>query len=243
MSADCGYAQALATDVPPSRWRIGVLESGFGSDGNPDVEPVNDQVRAAIHCLDGLGVAITPGLHIPELSRWITDTAGYVQQSKSDITAFLAGRPTAPVSSFMEVYDSQRFHPLNDLFHGIAGGPDKLDDAEYIRIRRGQEDFQELIVGILADHAVDFLVYPTVQVVPPTRTELAAAKYECLTFPTNTVIAAQAGLPALTIPVGFTEDGLPVGMELLGSPFSEASLLQFAHAWEKSTSFRRAPAL
>ena len=70
---------------------------------------------------------------------------------------------------------------------------------------------------------VDFLVYPTVQVVPPTRDELAAAKYECLTFPTNTVIAAQAGLPALTIPVGFTEDGLPVGMELLGSPFSEAS--------------------
>ena len=243
MSADGGYAKSLDTDVPLTRWRIGVLESGFGSDGNPDVEPVNGQVRAAIRCLDDLGVPITPGLQIPELSSWITDTAGYVQQSKSDITAFLAARPTAPVSSFMDVYDSRRFHPLNDLFHGIAGGPDKVDEAEYLRIRRGQEDFQQLIVGILTDHAVDFLVYPTVQVVPPTRTELAAAKYECLTFPTNTVIASQAGLPALTIPVGFTEDGLPVGMELLGSPFSEASMLQFAHAWEKSTSFRTAPAL
>ena len=129
MSADGGYAKSLDKDVPLTRWRIGVLESGFGSDGNPDVEPVNGQVRAAIRCLDELGVPITPGLQIPELSSWITDTAGYVQQSKSDITAFLAARPTAPVSSFMDVYDSRRFHPLNDLFHGIAGGPEKVDEG------------------------------------------------------------------------------------------------------------------
>ena len=238
-----GYAQALDVHWPLTHWRIGVLESGFGSDRNPDMEPVNGVVRAAVSRLEELGVPVTPGLQIPELSRWITDTAGYVQQSKSDIDGFLAVRPTAPVSSFMEVYGSRRFHPLNDLFHGIAEGPDKLDDAEYRRIRKGQEDFQEHIVGILADHGVDFLVYPTVQVIPPTRNELAAAKYECLTFPTNTVIAAQAGLPALTIPVGFTEEGLPVGMELLGTPFAEANMLQFAQAWERATSFRRAPAL
>jgi amidase len=243
MSIGGGYARALDVDLPLTRWRIGVLESGFGSDRNPDMEPVNRLVRAAVGCLGELDVPITPGLQIPELPRWITDTAGYVQQSKSDLDGFLAGRPAAPVSRFMEVYESGRFHPLNDLFHGIAQGPEKIDEAEYRRIRRSQEDFQELILGVLADHRVDFLVYPTVQVIPPTRNELAAAKYECLTFPTNTVIASQAGMPALTMPVGFTEDGLPVGMELLGTPFSEASMLQFAHAWERSTSFRRAPTL
>ena len=238
-----GYARALDDSGPLTRWRVGVLESGFGSDLNPDMEPVNGLVRGAVRLLDGLGVPVIPGLQIPDLARWITDTAGYVQQSKSDITGFLAGRPAAPVSSFTEVYDSRRFHPLNDLFHGIAEGPDETDETEYRRIRGSQQDFQALIVGMLADQGVDFLVYPTVQVIPPTRDELAAAKYECLTFPTNTVIAAQAGLPALTVPVGFTHDGLPVGMELLGPPFSEARMLQFAHAWEKSTSFRRAPRL
>ena len=238
-----GYARSLDAGVPLNRWRVGVLESGFGSDLNPDMEPVNGLVRTAVRRLDGLGVSVTPGLQIPDLDRWISDTAGYVQQSKSDITGFLAGRPGAPVASFMELYDSRRFHPLNDLFHGIAGGPEEIDQAEYRRIRRSQEDLQALIVGMLADQEVDFLVYPTVQVIPPTRDELAAAKYECLTFPTNTVIAAQAGLPALTIPVGFTDDGLPVGMELLGAPFSESRLLQFAHAWEKSTALRRAPTL
>ena len=36
------------------------------------------------------------------------------------------------------------------------------------------------------------------------------------------MIGSQAGLPALTIPVGFTRDGLPVGLELLGAPLAEA---------------------
>jgi amidase len=112
-------------------------------------------------------------------------------------------------------------------------GPDTTDgDAEYLRLRLNQEHFRRLVLNIFAVHRLDFLVYPTVQVLPPTRDELAAEKYQALTFPTNTVIGSQAGLPALTIPVGFTEDGLPVGMELLGTPLAETKLLQFARAWE-----------
>jgi amidase len=92
-------------------------------------------------------------------------------------------------------------------------------------------------------HRLDFLVYPTVQVLPPVRDELAAEKYRALAFPTNTVIGSQAGLPALTIPVGLTEDGLPVGMELLGTPLAETKMLQFAHAWETFRRPRQSPAL
>ena len=96
---------------------------------------------------------------------------------------------------------------------------------------------------MFSHHDLDFLVYPTVQVIPPLRAELAALKYDCLTFPTNTVIAAEAGLPALTVPVGFTEAGLAIGMELLGAPHTEAAMLQFAYAWEQAAPFRRAPTL
>ena len=55
------------------------------------------------------------------------------------------------------------------------------------------------------------------------------------------MIGSQAGLPALTIPVGFTGDGLPVGLELLGTPVAEAKMLQFARAWEQATEPRYAP--
>ena len=165
-------------------------------------------------------------------------------QSKADIGDFLEKRPHAPVSNFMEIYDSRQFHPLNDLFHDIAAGPDTLDsDVEYLHRRLNQEQFRRLILNIFAAHGIDFLIYPTVQVVPPTREELADEKYKALTFPTNTVIASQAGLPALTIPAGFTEDGLPVGLELLGTPLAETKMLQFARGWERSAQPRKAPAL
>jgi len=239
-----GYAHALDAGVPLVSWRIGVLETGFGSDADPAAAPVNRAVRAAIARLTDLGVATTSGLVIDDLPGWIASTSVYLRQSKSDIDGFLARRPDAPVSSFMEIYDSGQFHPLNDLFYGIATGPSTTEgDAEYLRLRLNQEHFRRLVLNIFAGHRLDFLVYPTVQVLPPTRAELAAGKYRALTFPTNTVIGSQAGLPALTVPVGFTEDGLPVGMELLGPPLAEKKLLQFARAWETVTSPRRPPTL
>jgi amidase len=239
-----GYAKALDIDVPLATWRIGVLETGFGSDGDPDAAPVNRAVRAALAQLRELGVATTPELQINDLADWIANTSVYLRQSKSDINDFLARRPGAPVSSFMEIYDSRQFHPLNDLFHGIAAGPSTTEgDAEYLRLRLNQDHFRRLVLNIFAVHRLDFLVYPTVQVLPPRRDELAAEKYRALAFPTNTVIGSQAGLPALTIPVGFTEDGLPVGMELLGTPLAETEMLQFARAWETFRRPRQTPAL
>jgi amidase len=229
-----GYADAVALDVPLDSWRIGVVETGFGENEDRDAEPVSDVVRTAISRLEELGVSTTRGLEIADLAGWIEGTSVYVKQSKADISDFLAQRPDAPVSSFMEIYDGRHFHPLNDLFHGIAEGPETVDgDVEYLRRRLNQEHFRRHMLRIFATHGLDFLVYPTVQVIPPTRDELAAEKYQCLTFPTNTVIGSQAGLPALTIPVGFTSDGLPVGLELLGVPLAEAKMLQFARSWER----------
>ena len=52
-----------------------------------------------------------------------------------------------------------------------------------------------------------------------------------------------AGLPGISIPCGF-DDGLPVGMQLIGKPFSEATLLRAAYTFEQSTEFhRQRPAL
>jgi Asp-tRNA(Asn)/Glu-tRNA(Gln) amidotransferase A subunit family amidase len=238
-----GYAQALDREIPLASWRIGVLESGFGEEGNPDADPVNRVVRGAIARMEELGVHVGPSLEIESLGRWITETSAYIGQAKSDITGFLADRPEAPAATFMEIYESRQFHPLNDLFDNIAEGPDALDDVEYRRVRLKQEQFRELIMNIFAERDIDFIVYPTVQVIPPTRAELAAKKYSCLTFPTNTVIGAQAGLPALTIPVGFSPDGLPVGMELLGPHLQESKLLQFALAWERAAMPRRRPVM
>jgi aspartyl-tRNA(Asn)/glutamyl-tRNA(Gln) amidotransferase subunit A len=53
-----------------------------------------------------------------------------------------------------------------------------------------------------------------------------------------------SGLPGLSIPAGFTQTGLPIGLQLIGRAFDEATLLRAAHAYESVTSWhRRKPAL
>lgn len=238
------YTEAIATAPVIGSWSVGVLETGFGSQGNVDAAPVSKVVMAAVDTLADHGVKVSRDLTIDNLGQWIADTSLYIKQSKIDISAFLAAREKSPASSFMEIYASGKFNPLNDLFNNIAAGPENLEgDAEYMRLRLNREDFQRLVLTLFAENGVDFLVYPTVQVVPPTQTELEDGKYTALTFPTNTVLGSQTGFPALTIPVGFTAGGLPVGMELLGKPFAEAEMLQFASAWEKIASHRQAPVL
>jgi amidase len=57
----------------------------------------------------------------------------------------------------------------------------------------------------------------------------------------NCQLSPTTGLPALSVPAGFTPDGLPVGIEFIGRPFSEAELLQLGAAFERATNARRPP--
>jgi amidase len=52
------------------------------------------------------------------------------------------------------------------------------------------------------------------------------------------------GLPAISVPAGFTDDGLPVGLQIVGRYQDEWGVLQIAHAFEQATGFyRRRPVL
>jgi amidase len=52
------------------------------------------------------------------------------------------------------------------------------------------------------------------------------------------------GLPAISVPCGFTPEGLPVGVQIVGRHRDELGVLQLAHAFEQATGFRRSrPAL
>jgi aspartyl-tRNA(Asn)/glutamyl-tRNA(Gln) amidotransferase subunit A len=59
-----------------------------------------------------------------------------------------------------------------------------------------------------------------------------------------TGVASLTGLPSLNVPCGFDPDGLPIGMQVIGRPFAEATLLRAGHAFQQATGFhQRAPVL
>ena len=91
-------------------------------------------------------------------------------------------------------------------------------------------------VNVTISHKIqDVLVMPTVPVIAPTigtrtiRFEGRDADIEDVLI-ANARVFNLARLPALTHPCGFTPNGLPVGLQLVGRPFDEGLLLRVAHA-------------
>jgi aspartyl-tRNA(Asn)/glutamyl-tRNA(Gln) amidotransferase subunit A len=57
--------------------------------------------------------------------------------------------------------------------------------------------------------------------------------------PRNTMPFNVLGLPAISVPCGFTGDGLPVGLQIVGKAFDEAGVLRVAQAYEQATDWHR----
>ncbi|WP_246092813.1 amidase [Terrilactibacillus laevilacticus] len=243
-SNDIGNYEELLNRVSLKNVRIGILRQVFGSDEDENSRSVNNVVESAINVLKQGGAEIIDPIEVPNLDQYLEDTSLYTLQSKKDISDFLSSRVNTPLKSFMEVYKNKAFHPLNDLFNDIANGPDEpTQDDHYYYQRFAQEEFKRAIINALATYNIDTILFPDVRILPPTYEYLESGKWSSLTFPTNTVIASQTGLPAISVPGGFTDSGLPVGFELLGKPFSEGSLLKIAYAYEKICKPRKAPNL
>jgi aspartyl-tRNA(Asn)/glutamyl-tRNA(Gln) amidotransferase subunit A len=93
---------------------------------------------------------------------------------------------------------------------------------------------------------VDALVLPTLPIAAISReqidqdididgvTENATTALLRLNYPFNL-----AGLPALSFPCGFTANGLPIGLQVVGKPFEETMVLRIAHAYQQLTDWHR----
>ncbi len=108
----------------------------------------------------------------------------------------------------------------------------------YLHAQARREDYRRRLVEALA--AVDVMVTPTLPITAPPigQDDVAIGRSHenvrlallRLTRPGNL-----SGLPAVSVPCGFSADGLPVGLQLTGRPAGEATLLRVAHAFEEAT--------
>jgi aspartyl-tRNA(Asn)/glutamyl-tRNA(Gln) amidotransferase subunit A len=90
---------------------------------------------------------------------------------------------------------------------------------------------------------VDLLVTPTTPMPAPSIAELKAdldnLRHRELLLLRNTRPFNVWGLPALSLPCGFTQDGLPIGLQIAGPPWGEAGVLRLAYAFEQSTDWHK----
>lgn len=220
--------------------RIGILRDAFGT--GDDSELVNKITNQAIEQMKSAGAEMVE-VSIPDLDDYLLETSLYTTQSKKDFNEFIADKKNISVSNVNEIYDNKQYHKELDLFEAIVEeGPNDPEKTEgYYKKRFAQHKLQQEIVGVLAKHDIDALVFPDVQVLPPVQDDIPDMDYTVLTFPTNTIIASQSGVPAISMPAGFTEEGIPVGIEVIGKPYDEENLLSLAYSYEQYTNPRKEP--
>jgi aspartyl-tRNA(Asn)/glutamyl-tRNA(Gln) amidotransferase subunit A len=108
--------------------------------------------------------------------------------------------------------------------------------TEYALARRVQSEFRRQMERFFEDY--DLLLTPATPIpAPPLEGPDAveqAGRLTRFTAPFNL-----SGLPAISVPCGFTAEGLPVGLQIVGPPWGEARLLRAAHAYEEATDWHR----
>jgi aspartyl-tRNA(Asn)/glutamyl-tRNA(Gln) amidotransferase subunit A len=102
-------------------------------------------------------------------------------------------------------------------------------------------DYEQAFTG--AD-AVDAIAMPTSPVPAFKLGERVNDPLQMYLIDVFTVSANLTGLPAISVPCGFTEAGLPIGLQLTGRRFDEAGLLRLADAYQRETEWwKPAPAI
>ena len=211
--------------------RIGILEPLFG-DASDDQEVIAI-VRASIEEFKKEG-AIAVAVPMPQLAAAIDGSSVINSEFKEDFAAYLAGSGNPPVHSLEEIVRGGLFHAaLTDGFNARLATKGR-DSREYQLALAKRAALQQMILKLMEDQKLDALGYPTLRRKPARINEPQGGS--------NCQLAPSTGFPAISMPAGFTADGLPVGVELLGHPFDDARLLSYAYAYEQAAHHRRPPA-
>jgi len=138
------------------------------------------------------------------------------------------------VRTLEEVLASSKFHPAVETNLRNSQAVETRDTAEYLAHIVKRNVLREAVLKAMADNQIEVLAYPTIRRKANVIGEMQMGS--------NCQLSANSGLPAITVPAGFTADGLPVGVEMLGRAWSEPQLIKLAYAYEQATRHRRPPA-
>ncbi|KAH7381938.1 amidase [Cadophora sp. MPI-SDFR-AT-0126] len=238
-----GSYSSNLSEVALSQFRIGVLKSGFGHEHLAECTSVNDVVRGALRRIEDTGATII-NIEIQDIDYYMNTSSTYLSRSRYDIQNFLEAHPIIKDVSFESIHSSNNYHQSLPLFRNM-GAPKSFkhpyEDPHYAKRLDVRQDFQRLVIGIMAEHDLDVIALPSVQIPAPFVSDVVGTRFENY-FPTNTSFASQLHHPAISVPVGFTEKtDLPVGLEFVGLPYSEQKLLELAYGVESLIKARKAP--
>ena len=221
------YPAALTGDIKGER--VGVPRRYFYDRSAPQVE---ERVRQALQVLEELGAKLVE-IDIPDIEHSAAAAAVlyYVEATAYHDDEFLAGRG----------------HMFTDRVRRFLEFGNFILARDYLQAQR----YRALLGRRVADQwrQVELIVTPTL---PITATPLGQATVTAgnveepvyMALLRNTEPFNLTGLPALTVPCGFSSEGMPIGMQIIGPAFAEAKVLRMGDAYQRATNWHeRSPRL
>jgi len=229
------YASALTGDI--KGLRIAVPKEYMGEGVDPQVK---ESVLAAIKQLEALG-ATWEEVSLPHTEYAL---AAYYLLSSSEASSNLArfdgvryGVRAENPHNLLDLYLKSRSEGFGDevkrrIMLGTYALSSGYYDAYYLKAQKVRtlikQDFDQVF------EKFDVIVGPTA---PTTAFAIGSQTDDPLTMYLNdilTIPVSLAGVPAISIPCGFVDE-MPVGLQIIGKPFDEQTVLRVSHAFEQNT--------
>jgi aspartyl-tRNA(Asn)/glutamyl-tRNA(Gln) amidotransferase subunit A len=224
-TADVPVGDLLAgLDGSLSGLRVGVERANHFADGDdPAVAPA---FEAAIAVLAELGATLVD----VELPHYGPVSTAMMITSKCEALAYhMPDMRSRPQDYFRGMRELQ---PLGALFSG----------ADYVQAQRVRRVGQRALAELFRD--VDIVAAPAATRVAPTYEELRAGGIIAALRGVHTHYWNPVGNPALVVPMGFNEDGMPISLHLGARPFEEGLLVRAGDAYQQATDWHlRVPPL
>ncbi|KAF3061025.1 Glutamyl-tRNA(Gln) amidotransferase subunit A 2 [Daldinia childiae] len=224
--------------------RIGLLDGFWNHTASDETTPVIDALKSTIDFLESEGVEI---INVTESIYNASSLADFdVQQYefKESLNNYLSSpnltgdRPTTRD----EVYESGKFLVIPAQYSFVNNSRVwSPADPGYTMAKQGIDRLKAAVNETFVRNKLDAVIYPeqknlVVKIGSPSQ----AGR--------NGILAALTGVPVVTVPVGFSQPspdapiGVPIGMEILGHPFSEEKLLNIANHFTCLRPLRKTPA-
>jgi aspartyl-tRNA(Asn)/glutamyl-tRNA(Gln) amidotransferase subunit A len=201
--------------------RVGVPEPGLWANVNAETEAA---ARAALGVLESLGCEVRP-----------VELPGYAEAEEASRRILLI--------------EAAAYHRERMAAHADQFGPEVLprfqsgaafSGVDYALARKTQAEWRRALARLF--ETVDLLALPATPVPAMPLADSDALKAAAL-LTRFTRVFNLAGVPALSLPCGFTQAGLPIGLQIVGPDWAEAQVLRLGHAYETATDWhtRRPP--
>ncbi len=213
--------------------------------------PVADYVSAIRESVKALRVGVPRGYFYDDLDLEVASAMEHALRGISTLVAEMAEvQLDVPTDRTLQAAESYAYHAesvaktpelyLAETVRRILSG-NKVSAAEYIQKRQELEEARRRISAVFAD--VDVLVTPTTPMAAPAIADLKADPEALrpaeLKLLRNTRPFNVWGLPAISVPCGFTQRGLPIGLQIAGPHWREDLVLQLAHTYEQATAWHK----